>query len=194
MSPPFLPEKIYHVYTHANGSDNLFRINDNYDYFLKKYQKYISPVAKTLAYCLMPNHFHFLIRLKNENEILASLDICNKDIDFSKVISLQWSHLLNGYSQAYNKMFDRRGSLFQPRIKRKPIDQDDYLTTVVLYIHWNPVKHGFVEKPIDWMFSSIHDYVYPSDTFIARDEIINWFGNIEQFLNFHTGTVPVLSK
>lgn len=142
----------------------------------------------------MPNHFHFLIRLKNENEILASLDICNKDIDFSKVISLQWSHLLNGYSQAYNKMFDRRGSLFQPRIKRKPIDQDDYLTTVVLYIHWNPVKHGFVEKPIDWMFSSIHDYVYPSDTFIARDEIINWFGNIEQFLNFHTGTVPVLSK
>lgn len=194
MSPPFLPEKIYHVYTHANGSDNLFRINDNYDYFLKKYQKYISPVAKTLAYCLMPNHFHFLIRLKNENEILASLDICNKDIDFSKVISLQWSHLLNGYSQAYNKMFDRRGSLFQPRIKRKPIDQDDYLTTVVLYIHWNPVKHGFVEKPIDWMFSSIHDYVYPSDTFIARDEIVNWFGNIEQFLNFHTGTVPVLSK
>jgi putative transposase len=54
MNPPFLPGTMYHVYTHSNGSENLFRVEDNYDYFLKRYQYYISPVAATMVYCLMP--------------------------------------------------------------------------------------------------------------------------------------------
>jgi putative transposase len=188
MNPPFLSGSMYHVYTHANGNENLFRIEDNYDYFLKKYQYYLNPVADTLAYCLMPNHFHFLIRIKAESDIINFLTSQGKPtegIDCSKVVSSQWSHLLNGYTQAYNKMFDRRGSLFQPRIKRKQIVQDNYFTNLILYIHENPIKHGFVTALESWAYSSYHNYLIDHETFISRDDIVGWFGNQEQFVLMH---------
>ena len=63
------PCKIYHIYNHAVGEANLFRSDKNYDYFLKKYAQYISPICNTYAYCLMPNHFHFMMRVKEEQEL-----------------------------------------------------------------------------------------------------------------------------
>ncbi len=77
------PETFYHIYNHANGSDNLFREEDNYNYFLRQWEKYISPIANTYAYCLMPNHFHALIRIKAIEEILA-IDRFKKFKDSSK--------------------------------------------------------------------------------------------------------------
>ncbi len=62
---PLLPENYYHIYNHANGSDNLFLNSENYRYFLQRYATFINPIADTFAYCLMPNHIHFLIRIKS---------------------------------------------------------------------------------------------------------------------------------
>ena len=67
------PETVYHIYTHANGFENLFNNDDNYSYFLKKYIEYIDPIAETYAYCLMPNHVHFMIKIRSEKEILMYL-------------------------------------------------------------------------------------------------------------------------
>src|ERR1035437_39957 len=67
---PLEPEKYYHIYDHSCGSDNLFRIEENYQYFLKKYAAYLSPVFETFAYCLMPNHFHLLIKVKSEEALI----------------------------------------------------------------------------------------------------------------------------
>lgn len=61
------PENTYHVYNRANGNEKLFLSDENYCYFLKKYDEYIYPIADTFCYCLMPNHFHFLIRIKEES-------------------------------------------------------------------------------------------------------------------------------
>ncbi len=66
---PFEPGCFFHVYNHGNGDDNIFRQDKNYAYFLKKYGEYIEPVAETYAWCLMPNHFHFAIRIKDEKEL-----------------------------------------------------------------------------------------------------------------------------
>ncbi len=63
------PERFYHVYNHANGEENLFRQEENYHYFLKLWTKYIEPIADTFAYCLMPNHFHSLIRIKSRIDL-----------------------------------------------------------------------------------------------------------------------------
>lgn len=60
------PENTYHIYNRANGNEQLFLSDDNYRYFLKKYNEYISPIVDTFCYCLMPNHFHFLVRVKKE--------------------------------------------------------------------------------------------------------------------------------
>ena len=121
----------YHIYNRANGSENLFREPENYRYFLQQWNKYITPVASTIAYCLMPNHFHFLIIIKEEKELE---DFFNKKLskgsqplesfiekEFNRHISLQFSHLFNAYAQAFNKMFQRKGSLFMSNFKKKKI-------------------------------------------------------------------------
>ncbi len=72
MSQKFEPlqyGKYYHIYNRAVGKENLFRQTTNYEHFLGLYDKYIEPVAETYAWCLMPNHFHFLVRIKDEEEI-----------------------------------------------------------------------------------------------------------------------------
>ena len=59
----------YHIYNHANGSENLFRNDENYNFFLRKWSQHIEPIADSYAYCLMPNHFHFLVRIKDEEDL-----------------------------------------------------------------------------------------------------------------------------
>src|SRR5688572_12342520 len=105
----FEPGKTYHVYTHANGFENLFRCDRNYLYFLDKYRKYIYPFADTYAFCLMPNHLHLMIRIRSEEKVLQCLKIKNPSLqalespgDFSLVLSQQFSNMFNGYTQAYN--------------------------------------------------------------------------------------------
>ncbi|WP_340103366.1 hypothetical protein [Rhodohalobacter sp. 8-1] len=66
---PFEPDTIYHVYNHGNGNDLIFKEDKNYRFFLERFRKYMSPVAKIYAYCLMPNHFHFLLRIRNEEKL-----------------------------------------------------------------------------------------------------------------------------
>jgi REP element-mobilizing transposase RayT len=65
----FEAEKVYHIYNRANGRENLFIEERNFHFFLDKYFHHISPIAKTFAFCLMPNHFHIMIRIKAEEEV-----------------------------------------------------------------------------------------------------------------------------
>lgn len=62
----FYPNGVFHIYNHANGDELLFRKDDNYHYFLKKFVDYLEAILETFAYCLMPDHFHFLIRIRSE--------------------------------------------------------------------------------------------------------------------------------
>lgn len=65
-----LPNTSYHIYNHANGFENIFQDEDNFRYFLMKYRHHISPIAETFAYCLMPNHFHLVVRMRRMEVIL----------------------------------------------------------------------------------------------------------------------------
>ncbi len=204
--PPFVPETFYHVYHHANGNDNLFRTVENYRYFLHKYAEYIEPVAVTYAYCLMPNHFHLLIRVRTEEALRAfAVEKTAKaplsktlqgfqtlaGLEFSRLISQQFAHLLNGYTQAYNKMYNRKGSLFQRNIRRKPIRDDAYLTAAIRYIHHNPVHHGFVADLPAWPHSSYQALASERPTRLARAAVRDWFGSRAAFVAAHAGQVPV---
>lgn len=189
---PLNPDHVYHIYTHANGSENLFREDENYYYFLRKYSEYIYPIAETYAYCLMPNHLHLMLRMRDEKKVLNFLRLKKPTLQgfetlggFSKAISKQFSNLLNGYTQAYNKKYDRRGSLFIPNFKRKPIENDAYFTELIAYIHNNPLHHGFVNNVNDWPHSSWHSYLLDKPTKIARKEGISWFGGKEEFVKVH---------
>ena len=197
---PFIPDTYYHLYNHANGDDNLFRIEDNYLYFLHKYSQYLSPVLDTYSYCLMPNHFHFLVCIKAEKELIEffknttaySFDFENpqslSDI-VNKKLNQQFSNFLNSYAKAYNKMFARKGSVFRTNIKRKVVNNVNYFTKLIHYIHSNPVHHGFVDNINDWRFSSYQTLCTTKATRIERDKVLTWFGGAKAFIEFHQQSI-----
>ncbi|WP_445432358.1 transposase [Chryseobacterium indoltheticum] len=158
---------VYHIYTHANGKDLIFREDENYKYFLSKILKYILPIAEIYAYCLMPNHFHLLIRFKDSNQISNG--------DEHKYLMKQFSNLLNGYAKAYNKKYNRKGSLFLDFLKRKKVGDEKYLIKLLHYIHNNPVNHRFVEDINDWKYSSYHSYInLAKESKIERKEMMQY--------------------
>jgi REP element-mobilizing transposase RayT len=178
--------KFYHIYNHANGNENLFRKDENYLFFLKKFSLYINPVADTYAYCLMPNHFHFLIRVKEAMELEATF---GKFKTFQKLelkVSKQFSNLFSCYTQSYNKVYSRKGSLFMPNFKKKEITSDDYLTSVIHYIHNNPIHHGFTSTINEWPYTSYHAMLLTKNTALKREEVLSWFGGTKRFTEFHS--------
>lgn len=189
---PFLPGLTYLIYNHANGSENLFRDDKNYDFFLSKYQNYILPVADTCSCCLMPNHFHLLIRIHNVNKLLnkipnlqsfRNLGLENSESLITNYITKQFSNLFNSYSKSVNKLYSRRGSLFNLRFKHKLIASDNQFRDTFLYIHLNPVKHGFTDHEHNWPHSSFHIYTSClSDSFINLNHSIQMFGNYPNLL------------
>ncbi|SIQ37291.1 hypothetical protein SAMN05880574_11158 [Chryseobacterium sp. RU37D] len=173
---------VYHIYTHANGKDLIFREEENYKYFLDKLIKYIIPVAEIYVYCLMSNHFHFLVRFKNVDQI--------SDEDEHKYLMKQFSNLLNGYAKAYNKKYNRKGSLFLDYLKRKRVNDEKYLIKLLHYIHNNPVNHGFVEDINDWKYSSYNSYInLTKESKIERKEMMQYFDTIKNFVEYHQSNV-----
>jgi putative transposase len=191
---PLLPEKYYHIYNHANGSDNLFLTSENYRYFLQRYNTFISPIADTFAYCLMPNHIHFLIRIKSEPDLQKAYQYKTQsrkillEEDIPNYLSREFASLFSSYSQAFNRQNGRKGSLFMPNFKRKVVETEEYFTQLVYYIHANPVHHGFVKDLSSWNYSSYHAFLSRKQTNLQRDEVLNWFGNVDSFKAFHEGT------
>jgi putative transposase len=175
------PGEIYHVYNHANGNENLFREARNYPYFLDKCLKYLTPVAELYAYCLLPNHFHFLLKVKEEGVLnrqgFENLEGCER------YVSRQFSNLFNSYSKSINKAYNRMGSLFVPRFKRKLISSDDQFRQTFLYIQLNAVKHGFVKHEDDWPYSSVHYFKSNElSELIRRDFVFEKFEGFENLL------------
>ena len=187
-------ETFYHIYNHANGFENLFQKEDNYRYFLQQWGKYITPVADTYAYCLMPNHFHFLIRTKADSVLLDLQGFKNLGglERSSKIITQHFSNLFNSYTKAYNKMYERKGSLFMSNFKHKEIKNNDYLTNVIFYIHHNPVHHGFVDTIQEWPHSSYHSLLSTKTTLLKRRAVHDYFGGISPLILFHQQPIKQL--
>ncbi|MFL5730062.1 MAG: transposase, partial [Cytophagaceae bacterium] len=125
-SEPLICSQYYHLFNHAVGKDNLFVERENYLYFLKKFGEYADPICQTYSYCLMPNHFHFLVRIRDEKELLLfyrtlKKEVQKEEVDLSKVVMQRFSNLFNAYAKAFNKKYRRRGSLFIDYLKRKHV-------------------------------------------------------------------------
>ena len=193
-----IPDATYHIYNRANGNEKLFLSNDNYKYFLEKYISYITPIADTFCYCLMPNHFHFLIRIKSEKELMVFFKGNNKYLEgfqnlqgielvdsLEKLISNQFSNFFNSYAKAFNKCHNRKGSLFMHTYKRKRIQDKKYLYKLVHYIHFNPIEAGLCANINEWQYSSYNSIISEKATYIKREEIIEWFADVENFIYAH---------
>jgi putative transposase len=151
----FSTNELYHIYNRGNNKQRIFFYPENYIYFLKKVRKFILPHCDILAYCLMPNHFHFLV--STDDRILQSKI---KNPLTSNNISEGIRNILHTYTKAINKQNSTTGSLFQQNTKSKCIVAKSklYDLTCFNYIHQNPMKAGLVKKMEEWPYSSFIDY------------------------------------
>ena len=176
---PLQQEQYYHIYNRGINGEPLFREERNYRYFLRLWAKYTEPVAETYAYCLLNNHFHFLVRIKETQTGPIS------EIGPVLAVSRQFNNLFIAYAKAFNKAYDRTGSLFESPFKRKLVETDRYFAALVAYIHRNPQKHGFVDYFGDWPYSSYHAILSSKPTRVKRDTVLEWFDGQKGFRSLH---------
>ena len=181
----------YHIYNRGNNRENIFIEERNYAYFLRLYAEHIVPVADTYAYCLLRNHFHLLVRIKTVDEQEAwhrdqyqtgsrkRSHQSRRPVFSRKDPSQQFSNLFNVYTKAINKAYQRTGALFERPFGRIGVTSEDYFAQLVIYIHQNPQKHGFVDDFRRWPFSSYHTLLSKKPTDLHRDEVLAWFGGME---------------
>ncbi|WP_336517959.1 hypothetical protein [Pollutibacter soli] len=180
--------KYYHVYNRGNNRETIFKESLNYQYFLELWAKYIDPIAETICYNLLPNHFHFFIRLFTKEELEEKISKIENPTQqqlkkFRRVFldpEQHFSNLFNAYAKALNKRHLRVGSLFQKRFKRKEIDSTIYFTVLVAYILTNAVKHGISDNLDEYPWSSYQDLVQATD----KNPVIKRFGDKAEFLKY----------
>ena len=200
------PNCSYHIFNHANGFENIFIEDENYRFFLEKYQQYILPIAETYAYCLLPNHFHLVVRIRRK-EVIEEVYRNFKSTNFSKVpnfgkvensgkveitdniieqfISKQFANLFSCYTQSFNKVNKRRGSLFLKNFRREPIENKAYFLNAVIYTHRNPVHHAFCDRYTDWSYTSFCEIKERNSHMIEVDKLLRMFGGRESFIDLH---------
>ena len=166
---PFESGQYYHIYNRGNKKESIFLGRDNYLFFLRRLQQGIQKRDITvLAYCLMPNHFHLILKESSGHSISELM------------LSLQTS-----YSKAINKRTHRVGHLFQGTFKDKCIGKTEYLVHLSRYIHLNPTLAGLVDLPEDWEFSSYRDYIrLRQGTLVEKETILSEFDDAESYRKF----------
>lgn len=184
---PLEPDCFYHIYNRANGSEKIFLTSENYTFFLNQYDKYLGSFIETYCYCLMPNHFHLLVKIKDEKQLKQLIQDSSKkeEVNLAKFLSKQFSNFFSSYTQAFNKVYGRKGSLFMKNFKRKRINKDQYLLKLIHYIHSNPVEAGMVKSVDEWSFSSYKAIIGNNKTKIERQKVIELFSDRANFIAFH---------
>ncbi len=139
----FAQDEFYRIYNRGNNKERIFFEWENYSFFLRKFFEYMPPKDVEIhAYCLMPNHYHFIVRLTAE-------------IDYSKAMQ----HFGISYAKSINARYGRSGHLFQGRFGARRVHSTEYLLHLSRYVHLNPVEAGLVKSAQDWEFSSYQDYL-----------------------------------
>ena len=155
-NPELLATKVFHVFNRSNSRRDLFVEDQNYTFFFLKMQRQLAPVARLIAYCLMPNHFHLLLIPLNEIREEYALDGEVKDFMPTVELAEAMKRLQMGYTKSVNQFYGLSGSIFQQHAKSNW--HSDGVRQGLEYLHNNPNKAGLVNHPSEWGFSSYNEY------------------------------------
>ncbi len=185
----FARDNFYHVFNRGNGKQDIFLDREDYLFFLKRLKENLFPELQEgaplapraykrkllpadsfvlVSYCLMPNHFHFLIRQ-------------NTELPISKLVL----KLCTSYSIYFNKKYDHIGHVFQDQFKAIRIEDDSYLLWLSAYVHQNPKVAGLVSNLEQWEYSSYLDFIGKrSGKLCLKDQILNNFSGVNDYKDF----------
>jgi len=170
----------YHIYNKTVGNELMFKTENDYQYFLNKLTRFILPISNIYAYCLIPNHFHLLLGIKEMDTISNLLHIENENSILRK-----FTNFFISYSKSFNKAHRRQGRLLLQSFKRILVEDGDYFTSLINYIHRNPIHHGIVTNYMDWKYSSYNAFLSDYKTNIDKAEVLAYFDSLEDFVTFH---------
>ena len=177
----------YHLFNRGINGEDIFKENRNYYYFLQKYKEYCSCILETYAYALLKNHFHLLVKVK-ENIVVTRKD-GKGEIKLNA--AKQLGHFFNCYAQSVNTGIKRHGKLFEEPFSRKEVDSENYFTSLIYYIHFNPQHHEFVDDFRNWEFTSYHSFLRNKNDFLEQAKVMEWFGTPKHFYEAHMGNMPL---
>jgi REP element-mobilizing transposase RayT len=194
------------VYNRTNNKELLFLSPSDKQLFLNRYAVYPNPFLKTYCYNLLPNHFHFLVRVRSRKEICAHLNKIKPEArkkveqlyldgieSDEHLIELEWIRFLTSYAMRFNKIHFRTGNLFYRPFKRLVVADEEYFRNAVLYIHTNAFKHGI--KSVDnFGWSSYPALLYSNGRNALHQEIFNCFNGKECFIQKHDELIASLME
>ena len=172
--------KYYHLYNLSNEEKIIFKEEKNYLFFLERYQLYLGELVSTLAYCLLPADFHFIIKV-----LTVDNDVLEKNL----------TTFLNGYAKAMNNGFAQNGNSLQVRIKAKEIGDEDQVLPLVTYVHQLPVTAQLATRMEEWHYSSYADLIGMRNGTIASSKFIRQnFFSVEDFQKYSEGMLDNLQR
>lgn len=190
----FAPNSYFHIYNRGVNKQNIFYDKEDIKFFLWRFKENLFPsqiltpdgnhlgnahtpyVRKFLpegafdlvCYCLMPNHFHLLIKQ-------------NTELPVSKLVL----KVCTSYSKFFNKRHERVGPLFQDSFKAVNIETGEYLKWLSAYIHNNPRTSGMIENLQDYPWSSYPDYIgIRNGTLCSKDIVLNQYSSLNEYIEF----------
>jgi REP element-mobilizing transposase RayT len=199
------PDFTYHIFNRTNHKELLFRENYDRVHFLHLFKHFVAAYVDSYAYCLLPNHFHFLVRLKSEDSILETatavtpylrtvpqgklVSAKEEERDYHAVVERQFKRMFTAYAMYFNRKYKRKGNLFYRPFKRVSVKNEVHLQWLVYYIHHNPAKHGVSADFLNYQWSSYQELISKKNTILDREQVWAIFGSKELFLNFHQGEI-----
>lgn len=213
----------YHEIIKANSDSILFRDSDDKKFFLKKMCTFILPCCEILAYCILGNHVHLLLK-PHPKEILSKLTLNlhlldsklkasdlqdyldhkiemklplgekNTSVSVHEQIRSCLKSLKRSYDHYLLKKYNASGYLWSRYKSTTLLPYPEDISRTIIYIHKNPVYHGMVHHPEDWSYTSIHEILAQQDKLVRSNEVIRWFGSISEFRACHAVTQTEFGK
>ena len=176
----YVPDYFYHIYNRGFNKSNIFLDNQDYSVFVNLLERALDPNLKILpsgfinthnisqdiiliAYCLMPNHFHFLFKTISKEGVTKLL-----------------RRVLTSYVMYFNKKYEREGTIFQGKPRGIVIESESHLLHLTRYIHKNPLEIEAVKNLRDYPYSSYQEYIgIRKSAWVMPEEILSFFKSEE---------------
>lgn len=169
LNKEFVKGAIFHIYNHAIDNFMLFYDEEDYDHFLNIFKNKLERIPATIfAFCLMPNHYHFLIRQESEIQIYRL-----------------FNHAYISYAKYYNNRYNRKGHIFRSPLQHIYVSTKTYLIQLCKYIHLNPVYANLVDKPEDWQYSNYLEWINKRKSQFFKENIHKiYFPDPQDYINY----------
>ena len=206
---PFEFQKHYHILFRSIDGISLFKTEKEHIFFLEKWKRFTDPVFETWAYSLLDNHTHFIVKVKQQQEVIQMLSALTEDAKtkaiqeflekkedtlIGQIVERQINSFMVSFTNTYNNIIERRGGLFQQPFRRSLIATDAHLQQAIVYAHANAQKHKLVKDFKTHRFNSYHAILDRNETFVNFTAVLNFFDGIDKFISIHIEQVAYFYK